>query len=121
MATLADARKALAQALGAPATVPDVIDPPCNVVEPGDPYIAYDEHYQYAGYIATCDVYVLVADDDNEAKGDAFDNALMAAVAAIEGTADWGILRIGKPGLHFTADWTAYGVAITTQARVTKT
>lgn len=116
--TLADARAALAAALGAQAHVPEVIDPPCNVIEPGAPYLTYGG--TRGAVVARMDVYVLVPSDDNAAMLTQLDAALFAALDAIDATDDWIVQDIEKPGLYFTADWTAYGVRVTAAAHVNR-
>lgn len=119
--TLTAARKALSEALGAPGHVPEVIDPPCVVVEPGEPYITHAREFAWREYVANVHVYVLVP-VEAETQSDDLDAALLDTLDKIE-AAGWGIEGdgIGKPGLFFTSDWTAYGVRIAASARVLRT
>lgn len=119
--TLAAARTALAAELGALDYVPEVIDPPCVVIEPGDPYLTYDgvQNFGRDTFVAALSVYVLVPADDNEAMARALDSGLLAAINAIE-EAGWVLTRVGRPDTFTTAEWQAYGVQITVNARVTR-
>lgn len=123
MQTLTAARTALATALGALDHVPETIDPPCVVVEPGDPYITYDgvENYAHDTLLACCSVYVLVPANDNNVMAQQLDTDLIAALNAIEDDTDeWSIERVGRPGTFTTTDWQAYGVQLTCTARVAR-
>lgn len=119
--TLAEARAALATALGAVDYVPENIDPPCNVIEPGDPYLTYDNVKSFGRdtFVATMSVYVLVPSADNAAVTDDLNTRLLAAIDAIE-EAGWVTFRVGRPDMYLTAEWQHYGVQITTQARVSR-
>lgn len=120
--TLTEARAALATALGAVDFVPEVIDPPCNVIEPGDPYLSTDtvENFAHDTFIVTVSVYVLVPDDDNEAMATQLNTGLLDALDAIE-NAEWVTTRVGQPDQYVTAGWTSYGVRITAQTAVSRT
>lgn len=119
MSTLTDARALLAETLGALTYVPEVIDPPCVVIEPGEPYLTYEgaKSFAWEEFIATLDVYVLLPADDNEAMARDLDARLLAAINSIE-DAEWSVFQISKPDTFATADWSAYGVKITVRRRV---
>lgn len=121
MATLEAARAELATKVGALAYVPEVIDPPCVVLEPGEPYLTYEgaENFAYDTFIATMTVYVLVPSDDNEAMARDLDAQIVGVLDQIE-NAGWVPSTVGKPDTFATSEWNAYGVPITVKTRVSR-
>lgn len=122
MTTLVAARAALATAVGALPYVPAVIDPPCVVVQPSEPYLTYEgaENFKFDTFITTMTVFVLVPEDDNEAMARDLDAQIVTVLDQIE-EAGWVPTTVGMPDTFATADWNAYGVPITVKTRVTRT
>lgn len=117
--TLAQARRHLEAATKAPDHVPSIIDPPCVVIEPADPYLTQHPTYAYNEYDVSMTAYVLIGSDDNDVMARDLDTRLLAAMADIDGTDEWSVTRVGKPGVYIATDWQAYGIALTVTARIT--
>lgn len=119
--TLTEARKALAAALDAPDHVPESIDPPCVVIQPGDPWLSPDANFGWDSLIVRMEVFVLVDPKDNESMADDLDAATLPALDAIE-KAGWGIQEgaISQPQPWDAAGWSAYGIRIQTTKRVSR-
>lgn len=117
MSSLATVRADLATALGVTGYtshghVPEQVEPPCLIVQPGDPYLSTDETtYDTTEWQLSVELYVLSAYQANEQAADDLD-AMLAQVLPAVLAAGWSIASSGAPGPYNTTDWIAYGVRL---------
>ena len=109
--------------------MPDVMEPPCLVIEPREPYVEQRDDVTFAD-IASGDVWLINLDvwifleyaDANEPATNAGDTALQHVVTALQGTG-WEFAGAGKPGLkdYLPGDFRTYGLRLSVQNTTTLT
>lgn len=112
------ARRQLADALGCAEAVPDVIDGPCLVIQPAQPYIdGIDRTYGRGDVRMRMDVFAFVELDDNTIAAQQLDDLIVQVLTDLP--AGWGIDSIGQPGSFTNGDWLHHGIQITVSAHIT--
>lgn len=116
-ASLAGARTTLAAALDplgytTHSHVPERIEPPCLIVQSGDPYLEVEgTTFDPTDWVVNVELFVLSAYQANEQATADLDTMLTAVLPAVL-EAGWSITGTGAPGPYNTTDWLAYGVRI---------
>lgn len=118
IAELTQARRDLATALGCSPAVPDVIDPPCLVMQPGQPYLDNAE-YLYGSYDLklNIEVYAFTTLEDNETAADTLDALVVQVIGALP--QGWGIATIGQPQPYLNGDFVHHGIRIDVSRTIT--
>lgn len=94
--------------------VPDLVSPPCVVIEPGDPYITYGDTFDPDEITVCLDVYVLV--DLIPAAAEEMALELDEAIRKVYPLlGEWIITRTSKPGPWHVGDELAYGIRLTVE------
>lgn len=124
MTTLEEARQELATALEATgytslSHVPTAIQPPCLIVQGGDPYLTLDETtFDGTDFLVTVELFVLSDYQANDQAADDLDTMLTKVLPAVL-EADWSVAGAGAPGPYNTTDWLAYGLRVSCSRFVT--
>jgi hypothetical protein len=92
-----EARHELAELLGAVPYLPERINPPIKVLQAGNPYIAYETHWDKK---ATYAITVVVARQQSELANDALDDSIEEVLEALP--ADTTLLSVEVP---FLLEW----------------
>lgn len=78
------------------ANLPDRLQPPLALVQPGDPYLTPSDTAGYAkgGWTIRHEVVVIVPPGDNRIQTTALDALIEDALAAV---IDWGVVQVNQP------------------------
>lgn len=123
MNPISAARADLAEALAVAgyrvhSTVPEQIDPPCVILQPGRDYARPGGTFSASDYRVTVEVYLVPEYVTNAQVIDDLDQMLCDVLPALEAT-DWGADSVAPPQVIQANDWTAYALVITSSNYIT--